>query len=215
MSKYRLAFLLVPVALAGCGGGSTQSAPVASPLEVAIGGVVTGLPAGRMLILTNGSVETLAIRSSGNFAFTKKIPVGSDYSVSIWGNSSGLACTLSNGSGQADSQSGGVSNIQVACVPGAIALENFFVGVTVSGLAPGNSVTFTNNGRDMLTATDNGLSIFLSHYAKEAVYSGRPGGYEVAVQSNPSGQTCSVSDASGAFGLDQAVDFVDVIAVCK
>ena len=217
MSIRRLACLFSSLSLAGCGAGSSQGSPVASPAAVAIGGAVTGLPPGDTLILTNGTLETLAIRSSGNFVFTKKVPAGADYSASIFGQSSGLVCTLANGSGKTDSSSGDISNITVACTPGVVAMIRFFVGVTVSGLAPGTSVTFTNNGSDTLTATDNGFYIFHNVYAKEGVYSGRPGGYSVAVQSNPTGQTCSVADASGAFALgpEQAGDFVNVAAVCK
>ena len=218
MSNLRLALLLFSsLSLAGCGGGGPKDHPVASPADVAIGGIATGLPTGATLILTNGNTETLAVRANGSFSFVKKVPAGADYTVSIWGNSSGLACTLANGAGKADAGSGSISTINITCLPGAIAMINFFVGVTVSGLAPGNSVTLTNNGTDTLTATENGLHIFLNHYVKEQVYGNQPGGYNVAVQSNPKGQTCSLSGASGALGLgpEQTTDFVNITAVCK
>lgn len=212
MSTLRLALLLLLALLAGCGGGSSQNATPVSPPDVALGGAVSGLGT-RTLILQNGSAETLLIRSDGNFSFAKKVPAGSNYAVSIWGNSGGLSCSLKNGAGKADP--GGVSNINVACGTGALALVPFFVGVKVSGLAPGKSVTFTNNGTDTLTATDNGLFVFLYYYFKEGLSSGQAGGYKVAVQTNPSGQTCSLSNASGASSLGDPSDFVDVVAVCK
>lgn len=203
------------LSLAGCGGGNPQPAPVASRSEVAIGGTITGLPTGSTLILTNGTTETVAINASGNYQFAKKIPSGADYNISIFGNSSGLACTLSNGTGKADPTIGNVSNINIACVPGAIALINIYVGITVSGLLAGNSVTLTNNGKDTLIANDNGFFVFRNYYVKEAIYSGQVGGYSVAIQTNPQGQLCSVSNASGSLPLGQPLDFVNIPVVCK
>jgi hypothetical protein len=215
MPKLRLALLFASsVSLAGCGGGNSQDGPAASLPQVAIGGTVTGLPTGATLILTNGS-EDIAIHSSGGYLFAKKVPAGADYNASIFGSSAGLACRLSNGAGKVNASAGTISNINVACELGMVALIPFYVAVTVSGLSTGNSLTLTNNGTDTLTATDNGFFIIHNGYAKEGVYSGRAGGYNVAVQTSPKGQICSVSNASGAFSLGQSGDLVNVQAVCK
>jgi hypothetical protein len=87
---------------------------------------------------------------------------------------------LSYGTGQVDNWSGGsVSN------------ATYSVGGTVSGLS--GTVVLQDNGGDNLTVSANGTFTFATAL---------PGGtgYNVTVQTNPTGQTCSVSNGSGNIG---------------
>ncbi len=65
----------------------------------------------------------------------------------------------------------------------------YTIGGTVSGLT-GTAVLQDNNG-DNLTLTANGAFTFATALADTATY-------YVTVQTNPSGQTCTVTDGSGA-----------------
>lgn len=216
MSIFRTSFLCAfLLSLTACGAGGAQDNAAASPVAVTIGGTLSGFPQGDTLLLKNGDAETIAISSNGSFVFNKRVPAGTDYNVSILGQPSGVNCSVANGAGKADASANPVSNISISCTPTVIALIKFYVGVSVSGLAQGNAVTFTNNGSDTVTATDNGLFVFPATYASEGVYSGQTGGYAVAVQTNPRGQTCSLTNASGADSPSQNGDFVNVLAVCK
>jgi len=79
------------------------------------------------------------------------------------------------------------------------------VGGTVSGLNAGASVTVRNNAEDTLTVTANGpfhFPIFV------------PGGnpYSVVILTQPAGQSCTVTNASGL--LDGSADPVTVGVNC-
>ena len=70
---------------------------------------------------------------------------------------------------------------------------SYSVGGSVSGLQSGASVVLQNNGGNATTVSANGAFDFSS-----AVASGS--GYSVTVETQPSGQTCSVSGGSGTVG---------------
>ena len=66
----------------------------------------------------------------------------------------------------------------------------YTVGGTLSGLAAGASVTLVDNGTAALTLTADGSFSFSTSLGANALY-------DVTVQSQPAGQTCAVSNASG------------------
>src|SRR5205085_2471497 len=67
----------------------------------------------------------------------------------------------------------------------------FTVGGTVSGLS--GTVVLQDNGADNLTVTADGPFTFATALA--------PGGaYAVTVKTNPTGQTCTVTNGSGTMG---------------
>jgi hypothetical protein len=78
------------------------------------------------------------------------------------------------------------------------------IGGRVSGLGTGLSVTLQNNGSDALTVTDNGSFVFNDQLEANAAYA-------VTVQTQPTGQVCSVADGSGT--LNDNGDSVDTVRV--
>jgi hypothetical protein len=64
------------------------------------------------------------------------------------------------------------------------------VGGTLTGLSGGTTVVLTNNGGDALTLSANGNFTFAT-----AIDTGSA--YNVAVQSYPTGETCSLTNATG------------------
>ena len=207
--------LLACAGLGGCGGGVSYSVgtpPVAT--DATISGTVSGMPSGLTILLKNNDAETLAVTGSGSFTFTKKVAVGAGYNVTALTQPTGRNCTVSNGSGTVAAGVTSISSVSVSCTDAAVALSSFNVGVTVSGLQAGHSVTFSN-GMSTLTADSDGLYVFKDVYYKQVIYAGTPGGYQVVVQTNPAGQTCTLTGAAGALGPGDITNFVNVQAACK
>ncbi|WP_406622691.1 IPTL-CTERM sorting domain-containing protein [Acidovorax sp. SDU_ACID1] len=115
----------------------TVTATFAPPPAHTLGGTVTGLTGGG-LVLHNGG-EDLPVPASGPFAFTQPVADGGSYAVTIAAQPTGQRCTVANASGS--NVTANVGNVQVACAP-------YFEGTTVpaSGLGGTGSATFTGGG---------------------------------------------------------------------
>jgi 6-phosphogluconolactonase (cycloisomerase 2 family) len=158
-----------------------------SPVTHTVGGAVTGLAAGRQVTLNNNGADALAVSADGAFTFATPVPFNGSYAVTVGTQPTGQTCTVSNGSGAgvvAD-----ISNVAVTC-----ATNTFTIGVTVSGLTTGKQVTLNNNGGDPLTvlAAQNGV---LQTFSTPVTFNGS---YSVTVGTQPTGQTCTVSNGSGS-----------------
>ncbi len=87
--------------------------------------------------------------------------------------------------------------------PSYVFSRSFTIGGSVTGLATGTSVTLLNNGADALSLNANGQFTF-----NNAVR----GSYAVTVQTQPVGQVCTVSNASGT-ALKGKIN--DVLVTCS
>lgn len=103
-------------AVSGCGGSSDNPPPPPPPAVVkyAIGGTVSGLPAGATVTLANGS-DTVNVAASGSFAFPVTVAAGTAYTASIKTQSAGATCQLQNATGTVGTAA--VTNIAVKCLP--------------------------------------------------------------------------------------------------
>jgi hypothetical protein len=211
MNHSKLAVFLLSLAaallVAGCGESD------ASTGNATIGGTITGLPGNFTVLLVNNGSETIAVDQNGSFAFNTKIQSGSTYNVTLFSQPAGKHCTLINVSGTVDQNTDSITNVSVNCAPAYIALYHYNVGVTVSGLAPDNTVTFLNNGGDPLKANGNGLFVFSKALSPQVL----PGTYGVAVSVNATGQTCTLgNNATSAAGIARtSANFVNVLVTCK
>ncbi len=79
----------------------------------------------------------------------------------------------------------------ISCGGGISVVPTYTVGGTLGGLASGGEVTLLNNGGDALTLTNNGSFTFATPIAYN-------NNYAITVGKNPPGQTCSVTNGSGA-----------------
>ena len=148
-----------------------------------VGGTVSGL-SGTVVLQDNGG-DALSVTANGSFAFATGLASGAGYSVTVKTNPSGQSCTVSNGSGTVGSAN--VTNVAVSCSN----VATYTVGGTVSGLS--GTVVLQDNGGDALSVTANGSFAFATGLASGA-------GYSVTVKTNPSGQSCTVSNGSGTVG---------------
>jgi 6-phosphogluconolactonase (cycloisomerase 2 family) len=149
--------------------------------------------------LKNNASDTLTATANGAFTFPVSLVDAAAYDVTVDTQPTGETCTASHALGTVDDAN--VASISVVCT--ANAPTNYTVGGTVSGLGAGLSVTLLDNGSDAIPRSANGAFTFPTAL---------PGGsaYAVTVGSQPAGETCSVSNASGS-GIGANVTGVMVI----
>jgi len=161
-----------------------------------IGGSVSGLT-GTGLALQNNGADTLPIAADGPFTFLTELEDTVAYAVTVSTQPTGQTCEVTNGSGTIAAAD--VTNVAVTCVTDVI--PTYSVGGNVSGLT--GSVTLQNNGGDDIIKTTNDGFTFPAQ-ADSSVYA-------VTVSSQPTGQTCSVTNGSGTIA---AADVADVDVAC-
>ena len=153
-----------------------------------IGGTAAGLT-GTGLVLFNGSNgDRLPVSSNGSFTFGVTEPGGSSYNVTVLMQPTGQNCTVTNGSGTV---SANVTNIQVTCTT-----NTYTIGGTVSGLT-GTGLVLQDNGGNNLVVSASGSFTFST-----AVTSGAA--YNVAVLTQPAGQSCTVTNGNGTASANVA-----------
>ena len=180
-SRYRLLAmggLVLSAGLTACSGDG-----VSPPQRYTVGGAVTGLEGGSVVLRNNGS-DDLAIASDGGFHFPTPLPSGSSYSISVASQPAGQTCQVSNGAGTVGPD---VNNVLVECQA-----SSYSIGGTVSGLV-GGELILSNNGEDEVSVTANGGFTF-----ETGLVSGST--FQVEVAAQPAGQMCTVSGGTGLVG---------------
>lgn len=154
--------------------------------SVTIGGSVAGL-VGTNLVLRNNGADDLQVSQDGPFEFGTPIANGAPYAVSIATQpaSPSQTCEVAMGTGVAGDVD--VTSVAVSC-----ATETFSLGGSVVGLVGSGLVVAVNGGND-LPIDANGAFTFPTPLA-----SGQS--YLVTIEAQPSGQTCTLSGASGTIG---------------
>jgi sugar lactone lactonase YvrE len=142
-----------------------------------VGGTVTGLYG--TLVLQNNGTDTLTLTGDGVFTFP--IAVDSEFNVTVKSNPQSQLCTVSNGMGIVSSDH--VTSVTVVC---SLAIDG-----TVTGLE--GTLVLRNNLVDTLTVAENGSFKFPVADPH----------YKITVKSNPQGQLCIVSNASGTVAVDR------------
>jgi len=149
-----------------------------------IGGNLSGLGAGKSVVLLNNGGDALTRNANGGFSFATALASGASYAVTVGTQPAGQTCTVSNGSGTVASAN--VTNVAVSCAN----VPTYTIGGSVSGLVTGRSVGLLNNGGDALTVNANGGFSFATALASGASYA-------VTVGTQPAGQVCTVNNGSG------------------
>lgn len=165
--------------LAACGADS--GAPYV------VSAAVSGLQAGKSLLLLNNGADGMLISANGTTAFTKPIASGDSYSVTVESQPSGETCAASPGSSASGSSTVNVT-VALTCKP-----DPYRIGGTVTGLMSNGRVVLQNNHADTATISANGSFVFPS-----AALSGSQ--YAVTVLTPPAGETCAVTGGTGTVG---------------
>jgi len=166
-----------------------------------IGGQVTGL-FGSGLVLQNNNSDDLLISGNGNFIFTTEIFSGENYSVSVLANPDfpSQNCVVVDGGGSVTDQN--ITSIGISC-------STYQIGVTVSGLSAGDSITLQNNGGDDLVLNANGGPFVFNTLLHDFL----PYDVTVSVQPSASTQQCMVVNGSGIIASDNVTDIAIICPV--
>ena len=173
------------------GVGASSSAPTYS-----VGGTISGLSG--TVVLENNGGNDLSTSANGAFTFSTLLAQGAAYNVTVKTNPSGQTCSVTNPSGTVAAAN--VTNVSVTCV--TLVAPTYSVGGTISGLS--GTVVLENNGGNDLSTSANGAFTFSTLLAQGAAYN-------VTVKTNPSGQTCSVTNPSGTVA---AANVTNVSVTC-
>jgi hypothetical protein len=158
-----------------------------------IGGTVSGLSTGTSVTLLDNGTDSLTVSANGTFKFKTALATGKPYSVTVSVQPTGETCTVTGGSGTVGTKN--VTTVKVVCASSS----TFTIGGSVSGLNTGTSVTLLDNGTDSLTVSANTTFTF-----KTALPTGAT--YNVTVGTEPTGETCTVTNGSGQVGTSNVTN---------
>jgi hypothetical protein len=155
-----------------------------------LGGTVSGLPSAivsnsTVTLASNGQTVVVNGGVGGTpvgFTFPTPLVYGTLYNVTVSAQPSGYSCTVNNGSGAISTTN--VSNVVVSCAASQYTLSGSISGLSSQGLV------LLNSGQSISIAANATSFTFPSTYASGTTYN-------VSVQTQPSGQTCTVANGSG------------------
>ncbi len=170
------------------GGAGTMGTAAVSNVAVTcvvnsytLGGSVTGLSGGSLVLSSGGQTVSVAAGAS-SFVFPTMLASGLTYNVTVQTQPATVICSVSNGAGTVFA--GPVSNVVVNCIP-----RTYTLGGSVKGLVAGGL---------LLLNAEQGLSVPANVIAFEfgaPLAAGSP--YNVTVEAQPTGLVCSVANGSG------------------
>ncbi len=170
-------------------GSSTMPAAPVSNISInctdqpfTLGGTISGLGSNSGLVLINGPDTLTVLAGSTSFTMPTRVSFGSAYSVHVQSSPAGLTCTASNAAGIMPAAN--VTNVLIACSD-----QSYSLGGSISGLISSGLVLA--NGTDTLTVGSAAGNFTMP----TAVAYGSP--YDVTVQTQPTGLTCTPSNNSG------------------
>jgi hypothetical protein len=148
-----------------------------------IAGTISGLATNGLVLRNNGADDLVIASNASSFHFATPVAAGSGYNVTVFVQPAGLTCTVSDGVG--NNVSTDITNIHIAC-----SAITFTIGGTITGLTK-SGLVLQNNGGDNLTIAANATAF---EFATQVAYGG---GYAITVLTQPTGQSCLISNAAG------------------
>jgi hypothetical protein len=171
-----------------------------------IGVTVSGLGAGSV-VLQNNTGDDLNITTDGSYTFAMQLDDLSNYAVSVLTQPTAPNQICAVTGGDNNDGTGALSGADDLSIVVTCVTNKYSVGVTVSGLATGNSVVLQNNGGDDLTVSDGVLNNF-STVLDDGT------NYAITVFTDPTtpSQSCTVMSGTGTFnGINVVVSVVCAI----
>jgi hypothetical protein len=194
-SSYAVTVRTQPTGLACSVAKGTGTMPASAVATVAVtctdqpftlGGTISGLTTSG-LVLANGSDTLMVSAHAATFTMPTAVDFGSSYALSVYTQPTGLTCSFSSGGHVAPSSgtmpANNVTTVALVCSP-----QSYALGGTVSGLTSG-TLTLVN-GSDTVNVTANGAFQLPTAVAYGSTYA-------LTVQTQPAGQTCTVSNGTG------------------
>jgi large repetitive protein len=181
---------------AGVNGNIASVRIVCSVFSYSVGGNVTGLQEGSSVTLLNNGTDTFTSSANGSFTFATPVAFGGSYNITVGTQPRGQICSVSSGTGSGINAD--VTSVSIVC-----STSTFSLGGNLSGAS--NTVTLSLNGGDFLSLGSNGAFNFASPIAFG-------GSYNVAVSTNPIGQTCT---ANNGVGSNVTADVTNIDVLCS
>ncbi len=160
---------------------------------------VTGLVATNSVSFLNG-IDSLTFNADGSQTIST-LDDESAYSVNITAQPDTPSQVCSFDDPDTGNLAGGDVTINVTCT-----VEQYIIGVDVTGLAAGNTVILQNNGGDDLSVSSNGANLFTTALDDESTY-------DVTILTQPTlpNQICEVTNGSGTLA---GADVTDITVTC-
>jgi hypothetical protein len=198
-----LLIIALVAGLFGCSEGE-KTAPPPPPAPLTVGGNVSGLNGGEVLLQLNGGND-LTVNANGKFKFPKPLVKGGTYEVTVKTSPSlpvKQTCVVSQGNGSVSGTP--VSNVTVTCTT-----NSYAVGGTVSGLAKkSKGLNLELTGVKEVEITKNGNFVFPDISLPDG------SDYHVAIRSTPAGQSCELNPINIAPD-DNTINIVSVTCTKK
>ncbi|MGB6688138.1 MAG: hypothetical protein WBE76_09885 [Terracidiphilus sp.] len=166
-----------------------------------IGGAVTGLGSKESVTLLDNHANPLTVKANGSFKFSKELPSKATYDVTVAAQPAGESCVVNKGAGKVGTAN--VTDIAVACH--ATVVATYSIGGMVTGLSANTSVVLVDNNTNPATVSVDGGFTFSTKLASGA-------GYDVSVKTQPTGETCTVANASGTV---KSANVTNVAVTCS
>jgi N-acetylneuraminic acid mutarotase len=177
----------------------TNIAVTCTAPPVSLGGTVSGLTAGSLVLADGGQGVTVNAGAS-SFVFTNPLIPGTAYAVTVQTAPTGLTCSVANGTGTVGTAN--VNNVVVTC-----SLQSYTVGGNIAFLtSPG--LVLADNGSDQLTVPSGATS-----FTMPTAVAGTSG-YTITVVTQPTGLSCSVQNGTGTIGIGTA-NITSVAVICS
>ena len=159
-------FILNSLILSACGGGSSTSTVATT---YTIGGTISGLTSGSLVLKNNGGDALTISANSATFTFATALANSATYAVTVDTQPSGLTCSVSNGTGTVASAN--VTNVAISCALPSVGTKLLGVagqntyGSSVATDASGNVYVagYTSGGLDGNTLTGT-TDFFVTKY---------------------------------------------------
>jgi hypothetical protein len=182
---WRCTVLALASTLAACGGGgggSSSSTPSnTAPATYTIGGSISGLT-NEGLTLANGKDTVVAATGDNAFTFPTAIAAGTVYTVTVQLQPDALNCSVVNGTGTVGTAN--VTDVEVNCSPSTFTLGGTISGLTTPGLVLANGAATVSPAAGATSFT------FAAPLPTTTAFN-------VTVGTQPSGQTCQVTNGQG------------------
>jgi large repetitive protein len=180
---------------AGINSNITSIRITCSVFNYTIAGSVSGLQGSTVTLINNGT-DSLTVNNNGDFTFASPVAFGGSYNVAIGVQPNGQTCSVSAGAGSGINAN--VGSVAVIC-----STNTFSINGNVSGAS--NTVTLSLNGGNFLSLATNGSFGFTQRIAFG-------GNYNVALSTNPIGQTCTVNNG---LGNNVTADVINIAVLCS
>jgi hypothetical protein len=164
-----------------------------------IGGSVSGLSGAGLVLQDNAGHDLAVAAGSSTFTFSTPIASGANYQVTVKTQPTAPTQTCAATAATGTVVSSNVTNVVVTCTTTTYTVGGSITGLTASGLV------LQNNAADDLTVPATSTSFTFATAAASGA------SYSITVKTQPSGQTCAVTSASGTVG---AAPVTNVAVAC-